>query len=613
MKKLTLLDENSNIINNFTWNEFSEIYQDVEIYKKTSKSEFPHFLKELSEQVLILEPIKNGQDFIIKFLNSNNLNFFKVQSPKMYLHRPISRMLPFLEELSLNKFIKEVNETGNPKNLKLFYYKNNILQGIFIVNMVKSLGKIFGLIKIENTFDLTDYGKTDMFDSSDTAMVVIQDGLFVRVNEAYSKLSGYSVNYLLGQSFTFNQTHFEGRDDKVIYDNYQKLLNRELYVDDQTISIIHKDGHGIWFQSIGIPVNFEKRPAVQVICVDITDERKSEKRAKILKNSLDELQGITKIAIYSWDSINKYSWTSEIYNILEIEEKSLHTDEDLLLKYTIQKDKLQFEDIINKCLFNKTENFNTLIHILTGKGNLKYVSVYLTFTFTENNYSFVGFIQDVTETTLHSMKLNDTFNDLETTLEEKDVLLKEVHHRVKNNLQIILSLLNLDSRFNEKNPQETINATINRINSMALIHEKIYGSTDLAHVNIKEYIEEETQSLIEIYNKENIKLEFDLDNIELDIEKAIPIGLIINELVHNTIKYAFPNNENGILNISLKSNKKIVSLIVKDNGIGIPDSINIFNSSSLGFIVINNLISQIDGNLLKLNCPGSAFKIEFSI
>lgn len=114
-----------------------------------------------------------------------------------------------------------------------------------------------------------------------------------------------------------------------------------------------------------------------------------------------------------------------------------------------------------------------------------------------------------------------------------------------------------------------------------------------------------------MYNKENIELKFNLENIEVDMEKAIPIGLIINELVHNTIKYAFPNNEKGILNISLETNENYVNLIVKDNGIGISNEIDIYNSTTLGFIVINNLVSQIDGKFTKLNIPGSAFKIEF--
>ncbi|MBX7075691.1 MAG: PAS domain S-box protein [Methanobacteriaceae archaeon] len=611
MEKLTLLNENSNIVSSFSWNELNELYNNVEVYNEISKTNFPNFLKELSEHVLILTPIENGQDFLIKHINYPIFNFFENQDTKKYLYKPLTKMFPFLKDLTLINIIQEINQTEKPRNLKALYYKDEVLQGIFIINIVKSLNEIFGIIKRENSFDLTDYDKKDVFDLSDTAMVVIQDGYFVRVNEAYSKLSGYSIEYLTGQSFTFNQTFLDSEHNDDIYGIYLKLLNRELYVNDETVRIIHKEGHEIWFQSIGIPVNFEGRPAVQIICVDITEERNSEEQAKMLKINLDKIQDITKIAICSWDPINKYTWTSEIYNILEITEESLQMDEDILVKYTIPEDKLGYEEIIKKCLKNKTSNFNTLIRVLTGKNNLRYISIYLTFNFDEKNYSFVGFVQDVTEATMHSMKLNNTFKELENTLDEKDVLLKEVHHRVKNNLQIILSLLKLDSRFNEKNPQEIIDATINRINSMALIHEKIYGSTDLAHVNIKEYIEEETQYLIDMYNKENIELKFNLENIEVDMEKAIPIGLIINELVHNTIKYAFPNNEKGILNISLETNENYVNLIVKDNGIGISNEIDIYNSTTLGFIVINNLVSQIDGKFTKLNIPGSAFKIEF--
>lgn len=147
--------------------------------------------------------------------------------------------------------------------MKALYYKDEVLQGIFIINIVKSLNEILWIIKRENSFDLTDYDKKDVFDLSDTAMVVIQDGYFVRVNEAYSKLSGYSIEYLTGQSFTFNQTFLDSEHNDDIYGIYLKLLNRELYVNDETVRIIHKEGHEIWFQSIGIPVNFEGRPLLK--------------------------------------------------------------------------------------------------------------------------------------------------------------------------------------------------------------------------------------------------------------------------------------------------------------------------------------------------------------
>ena len=175
--------------------------------------------------------------------------------------------------------------------------------------------------------------------------------------------------------------------------------------------------------------------------------------------------------------------------------------------------------------------------------------------------------------------------------------------------------MNIDARFNEDHPEKTISATINRINSMALIHDQIYTSNDLKSVDMKNYIQDEIISLFNLYNVENIKFNGDLDSVILDIDKSIPIGLIINEIVHNIIKYAFPNGEYGNLFVSLKEGQDDDCVLkLFDDGVGMPDDVDVYNSSSLGMIVINNLVRQIEGQLIKLDdISGTGFEIRFKI
>ena len=153
------------------------------------------------------------------------------------------------------------------------------------------------------------------------------------------------------------------------------------------------------------------------------------------------------------------------------------------------------------------------------------------------NRKINGFLQDIT-------KDIEIKQDLEDSIVNQTILLKEVHHRVKNNLQIILSLINLELKFNHEDYENILKKTRNRILSMASIHEQVYNSSDITHVNSDEYLKLTLENLFNLYSS-NIKLHLDIISHELHMDKAIPLGLIINELGLNSIKYAFDDDEKG--------------------------------------------------------------------
>jgi len=205
---------------------------------------------------------------------------------------------------------------------------------------------------------------------------------------------------------------------------------------------------------------------------------------------------------------------------------------------------------------------------------------------------------------------------IKKSLEEKEVLLKEIHHRVKNNLQVISSLLYLQS--NKATEQQTIelfNESQNRIRSMALIHEKLYQSENLVNINFTDYINSLISHLSNSYHTELHKITIDkkIDHVLLSIDKAIPCGLIINELISNSLKHAFPDNMKGTINIEMTFNKhNHVHLIVKDNGIGIPEGLNPEKTDSLGLRLVNTLTKQLRGTIKHKNSNGTKFIIAFS-
>ncbi|HJZ11784.1 MAG TPA: sensor histidine kinase, partial [Acidobacteriota bacterium] len=203
--------------------------------------------------------------------------------------------------------------------------------------------------------------------------------------------------------------------------------------------------------------------------------------------------------------------------------------------------------------------------------------------------------------------------ELRASLNEKEVLLKEIHHRVKNNLQVISSLLNLQ-KSKTKNPDvwNTLNDSQNRVRSMALIHEKLYETKDLARVDFGKYINDLAAALLGSYGvaTDRVKLHIRSD-VHLDIDTAIPCGLIVNELISNALKYAFPDAGNGEITIDFTKDQSNYSLTVQDNGVGFPKDRDFRTVDSLGMRLVNTLTRQLEGSIDMENASGTTFRIFF--
>jgi two-component sensor histidine kinase len=204
---------------------------------------------------------------------------------------------------------------------------------------------------------------------------------------------------------------------------------------------------------------------------------------------------------------------------------------------------------------------------------------------------------------------------IRAALTEKEVLLKEVHHRVKNNLQIISSLLNLQmAGLTDPTMVETLKESQNRVRSMALIHEKLYQSEDLASIDFPGYLRSLVYSLAQSYRvrSDQVSLRVQVDPIHLDLDTAIPCGLIVNELVSNSIKYAFPGDRSGQIEVTCRQRPgPRYVLRVSDDGVGLPPGFDSAKTSSLGMKLVTSLVVQIGGELKVESGPGARFEIEF--
>ncbi len=205
---------------------------------------------------------------------------------------------------------------------------------------------------------------------------------------------------------------------------------------------------------------------------------------------------------------------------------------------------------------------------------------------------------------------------IKAALLEKEVLLKEIHHRVKNNLQVVSSLLSLQSRgVQDEATRQMFKESQNRVQSMALIHEQLYQSKSLAELDFPAYIKQLVSHLFRSHqiSSSRIELKTKVDDVQLGVEIAIPCGLIINELVTNALKHAFPADCGGKIEIELKQREDRLMLCVRDNGVGLPEEIGLRNSETIGLRLVRSLVMQLEGKARIQRSEGTAIQITFPV
>ena len=281
------------------------------------------------------------------------------------------------------------------------------------------------------------------------------------------------------------------------------------------------------------------------------------------------------------------------YDFFPKDQADFFTQKD---RQTLSKKKL--EDISEEPITTKYKGKRILhtrkIPILDEKGNAKYL---------------LGISEDITE-------MKEAEELIIRSLQEKEILLKEIHHRVKNNLQVISSILNLQSAYTkDKNALAILKESQNRIKTMALIHESLYQANDFSKIDFSEYILNLADNLAYSYkiNDVSVAMETEIEKgIILNIDKAIPSGLIINELISNAYKHAFKNSGagNNLVNLKLKRNKKII-IEVSDNGVGMNEKIDYRNTESLGLQLVSTLVEQLNGEMKVERKNGTSFWVSF--
>jgi PAS domain S-box-containing protein len=433
----------------------------------------------------------------------------------------------------------------------------------------------------------------------------VKTGYFIEANPALTMILGYSVDEITSKPFS-EFIHPEDRKDA--NEEIKKQLN-DIDVTYFENRYLHKNGSYKWlaWQATGA----DKDGKVFAVGSDITERKRAgeliQESNALLSSILESPDNIIMFALdknYKYLSFN-HAHVKEMKHIYGVD---IEISKNIFTYMLNKQDCLKAEENYKRVL--KGERFIEIQEYGEADSRFWYELIFNPIINTSNQVTgFTVFVTNIT-----GRKLAD--EQIKTSLKEKELLLKEIHHRVKNNMQVIISLLKLQSKnITDKQYLDMFKESQGRIKSMALVHEKLYKTKSLAEIDFKEYIKSLVSSLFRSYRikPDKISLKIDVEEISLGLESAIPCGLIINELISNSLKHAFPNDRKGKVSVIFYSvNEDKLILKVSDNGIGVPEKFDIKNTKSLGLHLVTILSEdQLHGKIEFNRVDGTTFQIQF--
>ena len=508
----------------------------------------------------------------------------------------------------LNKAITNYRKIHNLDNLVICY--NGIAGIYYYTNQLK---KSLEYTKLAISLNKDKYSEIQFL--SNIANIYIELKNYVEAMK-YSQLSlkkSYEINNISFIAININNIaaiNYEQKKYNLAIENANKVL------------VMTEEGSNIKMalQIIGNSYfskgNYKKAFYYQKTVIDSINQSKSKHADQIESKNIYNEIAKTECALGNYKEAYEYSkLDKQISEAILIEEKTNRINE-LQTQFHVNEKEIALQ---NSLLQNKNSKFkiqNQKNYIYCGLLLLLIIVIILfllTWIFYIKNMKNIVleeqkiFIEKANSDLLQSQAL------LKKNMEEKDMLLREIHHRVKNNLQLVISLLNIQSRQVESSNIEVfLEKSLSRITTMSLIHENLYQNDHIGKVNFNEYLASLIESILSTFSNINqrIKVDIKIENIFFEIENAISLGLIINELLYNAFKHAFPEEMNGKILITIVPFRGGYKLVFKDNGVGF--SKNLIEKDTLGIKLVRLLSQQLNGELIIKQLKGTTFQINFT-
>ena len=374
---------------------------------------------------------------------------------------------------------------------------------------------------------------------------------------------------------------------------------------DEEYRIVRPDREVRWIRDTAFPVRDASGQVSRVVGIaqDITPQKEAEERLRANSILLAALIDNLPVGIVVEDHSRRV----------------MHVNQALCRMFDVTAPRESIAGMDSRIAFKQQDLFGERVdeikqgiarrgqEIVTSDGRI-FSRDYIPLSVDGGCHYHLSQYEDITERTRSQERTK-------TSLKEKEVLLKEIHHRVKNNLQIISSLLNLQStKIRDAHTAQVFKDSQSRVRAMALVHERLYQSADLARIDFAGYVRDVTSHLLRSYQTapNGIRLKLDVDPVSLNIDTAIPCALIINELVSNALKYAFPNGRDGEIHIRLEQRTdERLHLVISDNGVGFPAHVSFDTTDSLGLHLVRSLAEQLNGSVQYRHVGGTQFEITF--
>ena len=557
-------------------------------------------------------PYENGKDFIIESLGSFTLKKYNCTQEDAK-GRLLSKLSPLFFDI-LHDYLLDVYENHTVKMIRFVYYKKNKLTKLSNAKILFDMDRIFIITNnVDTGVSKWEYIDDDTFDEDKSSMMenFSQTGSYYNINGKYTWSQGiYNIiNRPKEESDDFYNIVFDLviPDDQHIVDKIFDTTNKETAQCNEIIRIMTRD-EVMKIIEVSVYSYFDESGLIirQGLINDITQHYHYE-ASKPVDFLLDGFKNSKKLALLI-EPLNKkqYKFSKGFYYLIEKDyEEYNHSHK--ILDNVVEKDAVErlnklYDGEISK--IDETITFN----VDGNPNNQKIVDLYIESFKYNNEIHSLGFLTDITE------EMEKQHQLIESN-EQRLILIKEIHHRVKNNLQILNSFLNLEKRTYKNDPKLIIEHMQTRLTSLALLHEKTYKSQDFKNINLNEYLldqDSQTKDLMDL----PVEVEFETyvdEDLNLTIEVITPLLLIIDELTMNAIKHAFPDKSapnKKIIKKITKLDENTAMLIIKDNGVGIKNPKKI--TKNLGCEIVKSLTKQLGGNISLIETEnGTAYRLIF--